>query len=892
MGMLQGGPDMRFPPGHSAMIPRNMMRPVGRPSMPPGPMPGGMSMGGLPHSAQMQPGMAFNPGMMPGGPGALVRRAVSNPNLNPNLGSLNTQAMMQQQLIRQQQQMQIQQQHAQQERQRMEIAMMRGSGPPGTPQNPAVGRPGSNVMSSLSQPPSMSQTPHPGGMPGPHNFQSPIIPPPQSASPRARTPVMNMAPGPSQPPLNRQHMSDEMFMFQQQNGYPPMRGNGQFPFGPSPTPPLNMSESFPPSGGPGRPNTFPPTPAQQLSMQQQHGSAAENGFGYPMAPPRPPSNQHPMMQQQHSPPRPPSQHHSPHHSDHMNPHPPTPQSQPQQPQPPGRPHSSTGGRHTPRPPQPGLPNNPGLLPTGRIPISQPPGQNQPAMRPPSTPGSSSHQQPIAPRPPPSQVQPGPGSDSTLMSASASPPETDTILAPAIPRHPAAAAQAYSIGFGQGLIRVMQFSGLLGSDTPTVQSQKMHLSYWDNLIREYFTPKAIMKLTLWRDSMKNEAKPFEIGVPILPRFFLVTTQSGVKSMSLTLDGARERLFQPGHAIVECVSAVWTFRYNNGHIVTLRGPLTAHLVICAAPPSQQPQGTPGSGNAGPSGQGAGNGSNTQSYVLKFDDFEFDATSHEKYIALEAIAGTRRTEDGGQPGPPPASGPPANGAPLVEEEKRWEEPRQIIENGSIPGEPVNAFGIPQATMRCLELAESVGQMADLISFAKEQEQGHGPLVALQHFANKIREEQPQLAMMSGFGSMPYLPGGANGVGTSSLPPSAQGNTLYSSAPPSVTNPSAATAPQQPQQPQQQQQQQQQHLQPTPGASSSTMSSPQNGPPSAANSPQKQHKTIPTKGPATPGTANSTPAMANATLKRKAGATDPPTAAPEPAPKRTTRRRRTAGG
>lgn len=30
---------------------------------------------------------------------------------------------------------------------------------------------------------------------------------------------------------------------------------------------------------------------------------------------------------------------------------------------------------------------------------------------------------------------------------------------------------------------------------------------------------------------------EITVPILPRFLLVTTQSGVKSMTLTLDGAR-------------------------------------------------------------------------------------------------------------------------------------------------------------------------------------------------------------------------------------------------------------------------------------------------------------------------------------------------------------------
>lgn len=49
-------------------------------------------------------------------------------------------------------------------------------------------------------------------------------------------------------------------------------------------------------------------------------------------------------------------------------------------------------------------------------------------------------------------------------------------------------------------------------------------------------------------------------------------------------------------------------------------------------------------------------------------------------------------------------------------------LISQGFIPGEPVNAFGIPQATMRCLELAESVAQMSDLIVFSKEE--GLGPL------------------------------------------------------------------------------------------------------------------------------------------------------------------------
>ena len=239
------------------------------------------------------------------------------------------------------------------------------------------------------------------------------------------------------------------------------------------------------------------------------------------------------------------------------------------------------------------------------------------------------------------------------------------------------------------------------------------------MKEYFTPKAVMKLTLWRDSQRNEAKPFgasflrvlamcssyslgqatEIGVPILPRFFLVTTQSGVKSMSLTLDGARERFFGQGHSVVECVSAVWTYRYVNGYTVTLRGPLTVHVIIAATGPGLSAQ------------------------TLKFEDFQFDANMHDKYIASDAIVGMRVLERI-DPRVFLDLQAAATAADTVitpqQEEDRWAEPRIFITNAVLPGEPVNAFGIPQATMRCLELAESVSSMADLIGYAHENKMG----------------------------------------------------------------------------------------------------------------------------------------------------------------------------
>lgn len=205
----------------------------------------------------------------------------------------------------------------------------------------------------------------------------------------------------------------------------------------------------------------------------------------------------------------------------------------------------------------------------------------------------------------------------------------------------------------------------------------------------------MKLTLWKDNQRKEAKPFEIGVPILPRFFLVTTQSGVKSMSLSLDGARERQIATGHCIVECVAAVWTYKYNNGYTVTLRGALSAHVIITS---------TSAPGSAAP------NPAQPSAYTFKFDEFTFDANFHDKFIALDAIMGQRIPEPAKSPWIRSAPTPNSNGTvsdPMsgaTEEDKKWEEPRVVIERCSIPGEPVNAFGIPQATMRCLEVRSNI--------------------------------------------------------------------------------------------------------------------------------------------------------------------------------------------
>lgn len=164
------------------------------------------------------------------------------------------------------------------------------------------------------------------------------------------------------------------------------------------------------------------------------------------------------------------------------------------------------------------------------------------------------------------------------------------------------------------------------------------------------------------------------------------------MTLSLDGARERFYQQQqqhHTVVECVTAVWTYKYNNGYTVTLKGPLTAHVLVVANPPS------PKNANLPPQQQ-------PPNYTLKFENIQFDANLHEKSLTLDAIGGQRIIESPKTPRirhpATPNATPNMTGTPR--EDERKDEPRIIIERATIPTEPVNAFGIPQATMRCLEV------------------------------------------------------------------------------------------------------------------------------------------------------------------------------------------------
>ncbi|KZV68890.1 hypothetical protein PENSPDRAFT_581754, partial [Peniophora sp. CONT] len=136
----------------------------------------------------------------------------------------------------------------------------------------------------------------------------------------------------------------------------------------------------------------------------------------------------------------------------------------------------------------------------------------------------------------------------------------------------------AFGHGAALARLVQFSGALARCT---------LRFWNDFMKEWFADGAVVRLQLWKDNQTAECKSFEITMPVIPRFFLATSQSGVRGMSLGLDDAIENPTTAHHAEIRTSAAQWVYRYVTGYTVILRGQIHARLSMAPPPPGASAQ-----------------------------------------------------------------------------------------------------------------------------------------------------------------------------------------------------------------------------------------------------------------------------------------------------------------
>jgi len=212
-------------------------------------------------------------------------------------------------------------------------------------------------------------------------------------------------------------------------------------------------------------------------------------------------------------------------------------------------------------------------------------------------------------------------------------------------------------------------------------------------------------------------------------------------------------QPAHVgfLLEADDVSWTTKYQVGSHVELNGRLTVHFVV------------------------AGPGPGLNAVALRIESLHFESSGREQFVSREAIvherverlvetgggldAAVKRKRDEEQDARDEKEGSGKKGkrgsigtrrkSQLAEEEEQekrrrdgWETERWDGLEGiaydrlRIEDSEVGAFGLPEMGMRCLEIAESVAQLQDLITYSIDHHLG--PIQSLEQYVDGWRTQQ----------------------------------------------------------------------------------------------------------------------------------------------------------
>ncbi|KAL8276478.1 hypothetical protein RQP46_011128 [Phenoliferia psychrophenolica] len=324
------------------------------------------------------------------------------------------------------------------------------------------------------------------------------------------------------------------------------------------------------------------------------------------------------------------------------------------------------------------------------------------------------------------------------------------------------------------------------------------------VAEFFTETGILKYALF-DKKEQLSKVFEIPCSAFPRFQHINAISGVIHSGLTPSLVREFFLttpdpssgRPAHVgyLLKAEHTTWFSNFSSGVKVDLVGSLTVHFVV--------------------TGQPGG---------LRVESIEFTSRGHEEYVGREGIARERverfyekklegeerekfereeeerareeeeerrkrEREKGKKPGAATRRRSQTKESEEAEEEKAeikrgLEVPTPGMtavrfERAIFPTSPVGSFGITEMGMRCLEIAESVAQLQDLIGYSLDT--NIGPIEALSLFANQRPRHPSHLSTIASSSQNPSTNSFYSSVGTTSpkrkaTPDDGQGASEYS--------------------------------------------------------------------------------------------------------------------
>ncbi|KAK4055780.1 hypothetical protein OIV83_000327 [Microbotryomycetes sp. JL201] len=311
--------------------------------------------------------------------------------------------------------------------------------------------------------------------------------------------------------------------------------------------------------------------------------------------------------------------------------------------------------------------------------------------------------------------------------------------------------ASAAGVGPGLARLTALSEAL-----SVALEVSTMEALRAVVANFFTDTAVLKYGLF-DPVAQLNKVFEIPCAAFPRFQHIGSLSGVIATSISPHYVREFVLtapHPAHGrpihvgyLLRADEAVWQSKYMDGAKVDLVGTLTAHFVLTAQP-----------------GGGVGGGTSLAP-PLRIESLDFDSRGHEEWVSRDAFvaekverlydlpgysydedepaanhassrtktrkasggnAGVltrRRSGAGGKLGDSEDHASPTRGHNLPKSASLPTERYPGLgsvsyQNVLAPSSKIGSFGITEMGMRCLEIAESVAQLHELIGFSLEND------------------------------------------------------------------------------------------------------------------------------------------------------------------------------
>jgi hypothetical protein len=252
-------------------------------------------------------------------------------------------------------------------------------------------------------------------------------------------------------------------------------------------------------------------------------------------------------------------------------------------------------------------------------------------------------------------------------------------------------------------------------------------------------------------------PVTLPYPLIAKFFKTLTDSSIIRMAFSLDGVNE-WHEQQESTVHCAHARWLMEYDNGYVVELDGVLQATCRTVPMEPynptsastdengapttgdgqhqsttragSSNPQSSSPHVNSSPASNPANPanatnstnanpnpnpGSNTASpraksalpYTVKIESFSFDSRGLRKWIDAERIQSSVKSEHGGPKyGTSTMSGMGGTGM------------------YDLPQEPQISHGMPNQTIRMLELSETDHVLEPLMDFMVVSNFPGGPM------------------------------------------------------------------------------------------------------------------------------------------------------------------------